>query len=94
MDQLTRIQQLLAENKFEEAQALITAALQQPLTSQDRGDIALGVMSTYLTVLNAINSRYEQALKDAVEDLEAAQQLNELLSQKVSGQSVGQVAAV
>lgn len=92
MDPLIRIQQLLAENKFDEAQALMSTVLEQPLSPSERGAQAVGLMSTYVQVMNAINSRYEQALKDAIEDLEAAREVNELLSQKVSGQIGGQAA--
>jgi hypothetical protein len=92
MDPLTRIQQLLAENKFDEAQALMSTVLSQPLSPAERGAQAVGLMSTYVQVMNAINSRYEQALKEAIEDLEAAREVNELLSQKVSGQVAGKTA--
>lgn len=92
MNPLNRIQQLLAEDKFEEAQALMSSVLEQPLSAGERGAQALSLISTYVQVMNAINSRYEQALKAAIEDLDAAREVNELLSQKVSGQAAGKTA--
>ena len=82
MDPLTRIQQLLAENKFDEAQALMSTVLSQPLSPAERGAQAVGLMSTYVQVMNAINSRYEQALKDAA--LAADIVLDQLASQKLT----------
>lgn len=71
MDQFNeeQLNQLLSENKLDEAKEMITQVLDRPLTSEEKGAALVTLAAAYIKASNEANKRYEQALDDVLASL-------------------------
>lgn len=80
---IEKIKELLSGNRFDEAKGVIHEVLNVALSVEDRAKLATQYAYIYMDVMNALNSRYAQALEEAIEDLEALEQENLDLENKL-----------
>lgn len=62
-----RLEQLMNEEKWEEARALLRDYLNTAPTEEERGEYFVQIASVYLRVMNKINEQYASLLDDSVE---------------------------
>ncbi len=80
---INKIGELLRGNQFEEAKELVRQILSEPLSEQEKAKIFSDYTLVYMQVMNALNDRYEQALKEAIEDIETLEQEKVKLENKL-----------
>jgi hypothetical protein len=66
---IQNLETLLAEGKYDDARKIITEKISAPITDGEKGDNLIGLSTAYLDISNAINTRYRDALKEAVEGM-------------------------
>lgn len=62
----TKLEQLLTEEKWDEAKKILDQYFQGDLTPEQRGGAYVQLASIYLQVNNRLNRQYEQTLDDAL----------------------------
>ncbi|MFA6601488.1 MAG: hypothetical protein WCT02_01315 [Candidatus Paceibacterota bacterium] len=67
---LTKIEKLLEEKKYEEVRSIIKSVAEKKLTPEENGAVLTGFASAYLELSNAISLRYRDALAEAVLSLQ------------------------
>ncbi len=67
---LQNLTQLIEEKKFDEARAVISAAVQSDLTDDEKGAALTGLATVYLRMSNAISQKYIDTLKETITALE------------------------
>lgn len=82
-DTLNQVGKLLKENRFDEAKELVRNILSLPLSEQEKTKVYVDYTFAYMQVMNALNDRYEQALKEAIEDIETLEQEKVKLENKL-----------
>ena len=73
---IKNIESLLAEKKYDEVKAAIIEASSKEFSDEERGAALTGLASVYMDISNAINTRYRDALQEAVagmKDINAAE---------------------
>jgi len=65
-----QIETLLAEKKYDEVRKIITDAVKEDIPGEEKGAILVGFASAYMTISNAINEQYRDALKEAIAGME------------------------
>ncbi len=83
-----KLDQLLTENKFDEAGEYIKSIIQAPLSKEERGEAILFLTTTYMNAMNSINKDYKDMLKDtlvALDEINKAESasMDEIALQKV-----------
>ncbi len=85
-----KLESLLAENKSEEAKALLEAYFKQPLTDEEKGALYTYYAQVYLEVTKKIQEEYIESLRQIVSDLESLDAYSKGMSDKIQ---LGQVRA-
>ncbi len=68
---ITKIETLLSEKKYDEVRSLISSAVSTEFSSEERGAALTGLAQVYMELSNAVNLRYRDALKEALAGMKA-----------------------
>jgi hypothetical protein len=60
------IEDLLAQKKYDEVRAIISASIHEKFTDKERGESLVAIASIYMDISNSINEAYRDALKEAI----------------------------
>jgi hypothetical protein len=66
---INNIETLLSEKKFDQVRDIINSVVTKKFSGAEKGAVLAGLASVYLDISNAINSRYRDALQQAVEGM-------------------------
>lgn len=66
---IKNIEKLLEEKKYDEVRNIVNGVASSKLSDKETGAVLTGVASVYLEVSNAINERYKEVLKQAIEGM-------------------------
>lgn len=80
---INKIGELLKGNRFDEAKELVRSVFSEPVSAEDKARIFADYTLAYLQIMNALNDRYEQALEDAIQDIETLEKENVKLENKL-----------
>ncbi len=67
---ITQLELLLSEGKFDEAKSLLSDLSQQPMDAAQKGGAIANVATMYIDTMNRINIKYRDALKHALSDID------------------------
>ena len=67
---LQNLGQLIDDKKYDEAKAVISAAVKDDLTDDEKGAALVGLASVYLNMSNNISQQYIDTLKETIDALE------------------------
>lgn len=65
-----KLEQYLAEKKYDEAKAMITDIVNAELTEEERGEGLVGFLSVYVEIMNRVNTQYKDVLKEILADMQ------------------------
>ncbi len=80
---ISKLESLLAEKKYEEVRAIIRSAVAEEIPEKDRGALLTGLSSAYLDISNSINEAYRQALEEAVAGMKALNAAESKIGDKI-----------
>ncbi|MEK7185025.1 MAG: hypothetical protein AAB726_00155 [Patescibacteria group bacterium] len=80
---IKNIELLLSEKKYDEARAIITAALEAKFSPEEKGAALTGMASVYLDISNTINMRYRDALQEAIAGMKKINSAETDISEKI-----------
>lgn len=66
-----KIEQLLSENKMDEARDYIREIIKAPLSNIDKGEAIVMYTTMYMELMNNINEEYKTALEEILAGLKA-----------------------
>lgn len=66
---ITNIEALLIEKKYDEVRALMKELLSAKLTDKEKGAALVDYASLYMDISNAINEKYKEALEQAIQGM-------------------------
>jgi hypothetical protein len=65
-----KLEQYLAEKKYDEAKQLINDIVNAELTEEERGEGLVAFLSVYMEIMNSVNTAYRDALKEILADMQ------------------------
>jgi len=63
------IEDLLAQKKYDEVRAIISASVHQKFSDEEKGAALVGIASIYMDISNSINEAYREALQEAIDGI-------------------------
>lgn len=85
---ISQIETLLHEKKYDEVRALISAVAAEPFTPAEKGAALTGLASVYMDISNSINSRYLSALRTALAGLEMVSKSEQAFAEKIRASEI------
>jgi hypothetical protein len=80
---IKNIELLLENKKYEEVQALIKEVVGSEISDEEKGAAFVGLASAYIDISNAIDTRYRDALQEAVDGMMAINKAESKTNDKV-----------
>ncbi len=66
---ITNIEALLIEKKYDEVRAIIKELISTKITDKEKGAALIDYAGLYMDISNAINEKYKEALEQAIEGM-------------------------
>ncbi len=66
---IKQLELYLKDKNYDQVRKIITEAINEPLSDEDKGSVLTSFASAYLQIMNSINSAYRDSLKEAVESM-------------------------
>jgi len=66
---IPQLESLLSAEKYDEARKVIQAAVNEKMTDEEKGAALSAIAEVYVDLMNAINTEYRDALKEAISGL-------------------------
>lgn len=66
-----KLENLLAENKNDEAREYIKSIIQVPLSKLEKGDAIIQLTTAYIGIINKINLEHKSLLEDTLTELKS-----------------------
>ncbi len=80
---IKNIESLLADKKYDDVRAIITSATSAKFSDEEKGAALTGLASAYLDISNAIQTRYRDALQEAIMGMKEINAMENKISEKV-----------
>ena len=68
-NKITDLEKLLSENNIDGARSLISEILSEKMTTEEEGEVLVNIASLYLDIINSIDTKYEDTLKEIMAGL-------------------------
>ncbi len=78
-----KLENLLSEKKLDEARAYINELIQAPLSKEDRGAAIVLFTTTYMKIINDVNSEYKASLQEILDELKEIDKLERSTNEKI-----------
>ncbi len=65
-----KLEQYLAEQKYDEVKQMINDIVNAELTEEERGEGLVAFLSVYMEIMNSVNTAYRDALKEILADMQ------------------------
>lgn len=80
---ITNIEALLIEKKYDEVRAVIKELVSSKLTDKEKGAALIDYASLYIDISNAINEKYKEALEQVIEGMKEINAAENGVSDKI-----------
>src|SRR5262245_43111439 len=77
------LEQLLVDGKFDEAKKMLNEYLSADLTKEEKGAIYVAFVMTYVSVMNRVYDKYNEALDETISNLEFIDKRKKEVSEKI-----------
>lgn len=78
-----KLEDLMRENKLDEAREYIRQSILAPLSDVERGEAIVLVTTAYMKLMNGINEEYRDSLQDILDELRSVDKMKEEVDQEI-----------
>jgi hypothetical protein len=83
-----KLEQYLAEQKYDEVKQMINDIVNAELTEEERGEGLVSFLSVYMEIMNSINVSYRDALKEILADMQGLNLAQSKATDKIKLQKI------